>query len=204
MARSSSTDVPQQREGDQADIVETVTTPGEEQAKEVFKNARQRLLDVSNWGVISKGISAEFLLTDNLGQPKEGKPEPGDHFRINIPGPGSKAGEGYDWVRVETVEDETGDSGSSESIMIKVRPSGHPEKKEGVAHFLDPAATSSFIVRRHKEMISAEVHGRNEKPNTHTETIPDKIRNAVVGTTASKFAGKIQWKKLVKGLLDKE
>jgi hypothetical protein len=204
MANSPSAEIPRQQQGDQADIVETITANTEEEAKALFQIARQRLFDVSHWGDISTGISASFLLTDALGEPKQGDPAPGDHFRISIPGPGSNAGNGYDWVQVEMVEDLQSESESSATAMIRVRPSEHPGKQEGVAHFLDPQATSSFIIRRQQQIVSAEVHGRNEKPNVDAQKIPDKIRNAVVGTAAAKGIGKIQWQKLVRGLLQKE
>ena len=57
-------------------------------------------------------------------------------------------------------------------------------------------------VKLEDDLISAEVHGRNEKPNTSAENLPDKIRNAVVGIGAVAGFAKIQWQKLVKGLLN--
>ena len=85
---------------------------------------------------------------------------------------------------------------------MKVRPSEDPVKKEGVAHFLQNQATSSFIVKRKDTIVTAEVHGRNEKPNTSAKKVTDKIRNALVGTAATTGISKIQWQKLVKGILD--
>ncbi|MGZ8558002.1 MAG: hypothetical protein ACXWWC_06715 [Chitinophagaceae bacterium] len=202
MLNQNSQAIPAQEEGKQVDITETLKASDREEAKLFFRQARNRLFDIANWSTISKGISASFILTDPLGTPKQGIPAPGDHFRIDIPGPGSLAGEGFDWVRVEMVEDNK--VGDSEWAFIKVRPSEDPVKQEGVAHFLQEHATSSFIVKREGNLISAEVHGRNEKPNTETKKVTDKVRNTVIGSLAVVGVATIQWQKLVKGLLNVE
>lgn len=202
MSRTRSQKIPAQQHGEEADIVETIKAATEEDAKQIFLEARQRLFDISHWKNISKGISASFVLTDQSGIPKEGIPAPGDYFRINIPGPGSAAGSGYDWVKVELVEDSGDAAASFESALIKVRPAEDPAKQEGIAHFLDKEATSFFIVKRENKLVTAAVHGRNEKPNTKARKIADKIRNAVIGTAAVKGIAKIQWQKLVNGLLN--
>ncbi|HKO78739.1 MAG TPA: hypothetical protein VJU78_00015 [Chitinophagaceae bacterium] len=196
--------MPPQQEGKRADIVEKIKASNPEEAKHLFLQSKKRLLDVNHWSDISEGISASFVLTDQYGKQKRGIPEAGDHFRIDIPGPGSSAGRGYDWVRVEMVEDHSDPATDCEWTVIKVRPSEDPSQKEGVAHFFEEKATSSFIVKRENDSISAEVHGRNEKPNTEAEKLPDKIRNAVIGAGALAGFAKIQWEKLVKGLLNKD
>ena len=202
MAIQNSKLIPSQQEGQQADIVETVKASDEEEAKILFLQARERLFDIAHWSVISEGISASFVLTDKHGKLKQGIPAAGDHFRIDIPGPGTLAGQGYDWVRVEVVDDNQAPEDKKEWAIIKVRPSEDPATKEGVAHFLGEEATSSFIVKRENDIVTAEVHGRNEKPNTGAGKLPDKIRNTVVGVGAVAGFAKIQWHKLVKGLLN--
>lgn len=197
----SSNSIPPQREGVQADIIEMEIASDPQEAKLLFLKARERLFDIAHWEAISEGLSASFLLTDASGIRKEDFPEPGDHIRINIPGPGSEAGKGYDWVRVELVEDKRSGATDEEWSVMKVRPSEDPTNREGVAHFLENQATSSFVIRRKDNTVSAEVHGRNEKPNTGAKKLTDKIRNALVGTAAAAGVGKIQWQKLAKGLL---
>ena len=200
MVISDSRFVPPQQEGGKADIVETITAANTLQAKRLFVTARNRLFDIARWGNISEGISASFQLADKNGHIKNGLPQVGDHIRINVPGPGSSAGAGYDWVRIEIVQE--ANEPDKEFAVIKVRPSAAPEKQKGTAHFFDSAATSSFIVNREGRHISAEIHGRNEKPNTETEKVTDQIRNFVVGSAATSGFAKIQWQKLAKGLLN--
>lgn len=193
--------VPPQQEGRQADIIEKIKTPDIPQAKLFFQQVKKRLLDIAHWEDISEGISASFALINKYGKVKNGYPETGDHIRIDIPGPGPPAGRGYDWVRIEMIEEGATET-DREWCIIKVRPSEDPVKKEGVAHFFENQATSSFIVKREGTLLSAEVHGRNEKPNTENKKLSDKIRNAVVGTAATTGLAKIQWQKLAKGLLN--
>jgi protein involved in polysaccharide export with SLBB domain len=201
MANLNSQAIPPQEEGKQVDITETIKASGRDEAKFLFQQARNRLFDIANWSNISEGISASFILTDQYGKPKQANPAPGDHFRIDIPGPGSSSGEGYDWVRVEIVEDNSAPGSNTEWVLIKVRPSADPAKHEGIAHFLQEQASSSFVVKREGNLITAGVHGRNEKPNTETKNLADKIRNSLIGTVAVAGVATIQWQKLVKGLL---
>lgn len=200
MEISNSYAVPPQQNGGQADIIETIKASNISQAKFFFEQARDRLYDIANWSNVSEGISASFVLTDGYGIIKNGLPEVGDHIRINIPGPGSSAGGGYDWVRIEMVEEKS--EPEREFCIIKVRPSEDPSKKEGTAHFFERQATSSFIVKREEILLAAEIHGRNEKPNTANKKLTDKIRNLVVSTAATGGLAKTQWQKLAKGLLD--
>ena len=192
--------VPNQQVGQQADIVETMVASDGSQAKDFFAVAKKRLFEIADWGNISEGISAAFTLTDPQGDVKNSFPAVGDHIRINIPGPGSTAGGGYDWVRIELVQQD-GDS-DKEFALLKVRPSADPGIREGTAHFFDSGATSSFMVKREGNFIAAEIHGRNEKPNTESKKLTDKIRNFVVGTAATSGLSEIQWQKLAKGFLN--
>lgn len=194
--------VPPQQKGQQADIVESINVSDSMKAGSLFAEAKRRLFDISGWGKISKGMSAEFTLTDPSGVTKHDLPRVGDHIRINIPGPGSSAGDGYDWVKIELVQEES--KTDKEFAIIKVRPSADPGKQAGTAHFFDSGATSSFIVQREGCIISAEIHGRNEEPNTESEKLSDKVRNLAVGTAATIGFAKIQWQKLAKGLLSNQ
>ena len=50
-------------------------------------------------------------------------------------------------------------------------------------------------------MISAQVHARNEVPNTEDKGIAEKLRNKMVAFGAMMIGSTIQWKGLTNGLI---
>jgi hypothetical protein len=196
--------VPPQNEGGKKDIIHKVTAIDHDDARKLFFIARNRLLNVNSWQKVADGISATFKLTDSDGNELNRTAEKNDYFKIDLPGPGTAEGSGYDWVHIEAIEEKSDSTGPYESIAIRVRPSASPEKGENVAHFFKDTATSTFIVERNGKEVSASVLGRNEIPNTSTTNVIDKVRNAVVGTTAIAGLANIQWSNLVKGLIAME
>jgi hypothetical protein len=182
------------------DVVEKATFKTSEQACEFYEVAKGRLLDVNHWAEISNLPSATFRLCGPGGEEVNRQVKKGDFFKINIPGPGNSSGEGFDWVQVELIQEEQ--ESSSDILSIRVRPASNPQNAEpAVAHFFSDKATSTFQVRRTGKEVSAEVHGRNEKPNTETGHILDNARNTMVGLGATLGMSFPQWKGLVAGLV---
>ena len=166
-----------------------------------FKTAMERLADVNNWAVLSGGISSVFQLMDLAGKVVTGCAETGMYIRIDIPGPGTNAGKGFDWVKIEQKEHVILNE-HQEVFFIRARPTEHPiQKSAGIAHFLRKEASSSFVLIRNGLTVTATVYGRNEVPNTKATDLGDKIRNAVIGATGAMGISKLQWKALVEGLL---
>jgi hypothetical protein len=195
--------VPPNNKGSSLDTEFEVRATDESEAKKLFALASHRLLDVNSWDKLCGPMSAVFKLTDRNGIEINGLAKPGDHFQIDVPGPGPAAGEGFDWVRIEAMDDQRNPSAREESVTLRVRPSSSPKNKNpDTAHFFSEDATSSFRVARIGTVVRAEVHGRNETPNTETTSAVDKVRNAVVGTGASAGMSTPQWNSLVKGLLN--
>lgn len=188
--------IPEQNEGIETNTESEIELNNEDEARSFFELAKERLFSVNNWHHYAGTGTADFQLTDEKGNPVDRLPQKGDHFKIDIPGPGTITGEGNDWVQIEEItEDEN-------CIGIRVRPATNPtNERKDVAHFFDETATSSFIVKREKNKVIAGVYGRNEKPNTNTETVVDKIRNATIATGAISGFSKLQWKNLVNGLV---
>jgi hypothetical protein len=197
-----STPIPTQYTGKQTDVCFSIMADTDKKAAGVFRIAVDRLFDVNNWSQLSGIGSAGFLHTDEEGNAVDRALKPGDYFRIDIPGPGSQAGKGYDWVRMEKIEKHLNSCADWEAIEITVRPAPNPTGEEqATAHFFAEQATSTFIVQRERRKLTAEVHGRNEIPNTDTGNSFDNLRNGVVGATALTGFSEIQWKRLVKGIL---
>ena len=196
--------IPEHQEGVEVNVEDRIELSSEEEAKRFFRVVRDRLFNINKWKDWAGALSAGFQLTDDQGKEISTAPQSGNYFKIDIPAPGIVTGEGYDWVRVEDVKEEQ--EGDCEYAAIRVRPAPSPvNEKQDVAHFYTDEATSNFIVRRDGNKVTAGVYGRNEKPNVKkSDTVIDKIRNAVVGTGGVSGFAKLQWKALVSGLLERK
>lgn len=194
--------IPTQQTGAKTDTWFSIIADTEKGAVGLFKTAVERILDVNNWSKLCGISSAGFKLTNASGEEVNRVIEVGDHFRIDIPGPGTSAGNGYDWVEIENIEKHLNPSAEWEAISILVRPSPNPlNNNADTAHFFSGDATSTFLVQREKKRVTAEIHGRNEKTNTATTKPLDNLRNGIVGTAALTGFSETQWKQLVKGVL---
>lgn len=193
--------IPEQHEGSQLDTIAKTEFPSIEEAKAFYQIAKNRLLNVSCWAEICKVPLSTFTLTDATGQEVIKEAETGDYIKINIPGPGTHTGDGFDWVRVEKVNEEI--NHSSAVITLQARPAANPTQQDpAIAHFFSQQATSTFQVTQSGHTVSAEEHGRNEVPNTDTSNLTDNIRNTLVGWTAKIGLSYPQWKSLVKGIVE--
>ena len=197
--------IPLQQTGNETNNEYSISLGNREDAQKIFKAAAVRLLDVNQWEKLCGTGSADFQLTDKEGSEiKRGAAE-GDHFKIDIPGPGSREGKGYDWVRIEKIEETTDEDNDRESIALQVRPATNPNTTgKEVAHFFNEMATSSFIVERHGTVVKAGVYGRNEKPNTAIKNVVDKVRNVFIAVSAFAGISSAQWDSLSKGFIEGE
>jgi hypothetical protein len=193
--------IPEQESGASIDVKSTVELDTTEAAKIFFQEARNRLLHVNDWHELAGSFSATFQLTDKDGNEVQGEAKQGYYLKIDIPGPGSASGEGYDWVIIEAVENTT--VNEIESVGIRVRPVRSPLNTEkDVAHFYSEASTSNFTVTRENKTVTAAIYDRNTQTNSGSSEVKDKIRDAVVGAAAITGFSKLQWKKLADGLLE--
>ena len=193
-------DIPKQKEGAFSDTVSSIKFENETQAIEHFTAVRKRFLDVNSWELFAGEEKASFSLTDANGNLLIDHPAVGNFIKIKIPGLHHPTGDGFDWVKVEEIKEEK--NLNFESVYIRVRPSSDPTKpEEKVAHFFDEKATSNFLIRRVGEEIFAEVHGRNEEPNTENLNLLEKARNLLVAIGGMIAGSKFQWKSLTEGLI---
>lgn len=192
--------LPQQEIGSQIDVVEKLSLPDETVAIAFFPIVKDRLLSVNKWAELAGTEMSAFQLTNAFGNPVDRRAEVGDYLQIDIPGPGTGLGKGYDWVKIEeiTMESEVG----MDMVTMRVRPADNPlSASNETAHFLTEQATSTFLVKRVGKHIYAEEHGRNEQANTYTKDTVDNLRNLFVGWAATLGFSYPQWKALVKGLI---
>jgi hypothetical protein len=194
--------IPDNNTGATSDTSHEVVASDAIASQTLFDSAKHKLLDVNNWHKYCGTGSAVFQLTDEKGKNVYRSAQLGDHFQIDIPGPGTSTGEGNDWVQIEAIE-HTSDN-DKEVLAMRVRPTGNPQNtKKDVAHFFTDEASSTFSVTRQGNKIIAAVNGRNERPNTKADKLIDKVRNVIIAAGAIAGLNKPQWKSLVKGLLEK-
>lgn len=192
--------IPSQYEGKQLDLNAGRDFDTDNAAKQFYQVVKRRLLRAFEWYDIAEIPAATFSLSDENGEEILREMRVGDLIRIDIPGPGSPKGDGYDWVRVDKIDEDHEEHGDLFSITL--RPTSNPrEADEEVAHFFTKLATSTLLVRRAGRHVEVEYHGRNELINDQSESISDKLRNAVVGLGAKMGFSFSQWKSLIEGMI---
>lgn len=190
--------IPDQYRGSRMDAEEQRCGKDIKDAIKIYHLGCERLLNVNRWDSLAE-VSA-FQLIDNSGVRVDRAAREGDYIRIDIPGPGTMAGMGYDWVKIEQIK--SFDRENDQVLAMTVRPSAHPVSgSTEIAHFLKDIATSTFIIRRNGNEGFAEEHGRNEVANTAVRRMLDRGRNFTVGIAAKLGLSYPQWKILVKAFL---
>lgn len=198
MSKPTSTLLPDQKTGAEKNYEHAVRLSSVEEAQKQFQRSKKRLLDVSKWQQVAGKGTAQFELTNQEGQKVNRKPKVGDHIKIDIPSPTHQ----HDWVRIESIEEQPS-TPEEDLVGMTVRPTTNPITREThVSHFFSPSSTSTFIVRREKDKVIAQVHGRNEVPNTETKSIWQMIKNLAVAIGAIAGVADVQWNSLVKGLVE--
>lgn len=192
--------VPPQKLGKEMTMTAAVELKHAEDAAQFYSVAKQRLLDVNNWHSIAGTGSARFQLVSAEGEEVQRLAQKGDYFKIDIPGPGSRAGGGYDWVKVEELTET--DNENVQSTGLRVRPADNPfNSSNETAHFYSDDATSNFIVTRENNIINAVIVDKNVEPNSDSSSVTDKLRDAAVGIGAISIFSKIQWQHLANGIV---
>ncbi len=195
--------IPPHLGGKKLDCFETIEFARREEAHAFYAVARQRLLNVQHWAAITDIPSATFRLMDSQRQALGRPAAIGDYIRIDIPGPGLPSSDGYDWVRVEAVDEESAED--YQRTVLSLRPAADPTNDHtDTAHFFTDLATSTLIVEQRSNVVTAQYAGRNEHVNTENEALADNVRNFLVGLSAKMGASFPQWKSLVMAIVKPE
>lgn len=193
--------IPAQTTGASCDVTSSVQMDSLEEAQAFFQTVRQRFVDINSWKLHAGEEKASFSLREPSGDLLLREPKVGDYIRIQIPGLNNPGTDGYDWVQIEEVKEE--DNLQEQCLYIRVRPCPDPTAPDtSVKHFYCPEATSNFLIVRQGKEIRAEVHGRNELPNTQEVGGLEKIRNFLVAIGGILAGSKFQWKSLTEGLIE--
>ena len=81
--------IPEQTKGAKTDTSASINLSTNEEASDHYRFAKNKLLNISQWHTYSGTGTADFQLTDSSGNTVQRLAEKGDHFRIDIFGPGS-------------------------------------------------------------------------------------------------------------------
>jgi hypothetical protein len=196
-------DLPTQYKGKEIIAESEQTCASEAAADTLFRKALRKLKDVNNWHKFVTKPFAVFRLTSADGTALSApSPEPGMRFKIDISGPGSDAGDGYDWAEVKSVEDFHHQH--YEGCCITVCPTDNPlSSKHNTAHFYDETSSSTFIVAKckTKNSVCALVVDRNIEVNHDNDSVVDSVRNNIVGVMGKIAFSKMQWELLANALL---
>jgi len=194
--------IPEQKDGRKMDALESINFTKEEEAKRFYMVTRHRLLNINNWCELAKLPIATFSYIDKDGEAGPEHPRIGGYVKIKIPGPGLPSTDGYDYVRIENIEET--DEASLQILTITLRPSQNPLLKEPghIQHFFKEMATSTLQVQRISKNVNAFYYGRNEVINLDVDLLSDKLRNLLIGIGAKLGASFPQWKSLLKGIMD--
>jgi hypothetical protein len=197
--------IPTNVKGKPTDLEFSVTLASIDEARHCYMRAVKRMQNPEIWHELAGWASASFKLMGSEGEGVARLAEEGDYIRIDVPGPGSKEGGGFDWVKVEKVEEYIDSSEQREWTGMKVCPCGNPTcMSAGTAHFFTSEASSTYIIERNGDTVTAFYHGRNEVPNTSTGKWTDNVRNTFVAAGAVVGLSEAQWSSLCKGFLAEE
>lgn len=170
------------------------TFPTEAAARQAFDQAVDRLFRVDAWSALSS-FTADFSLHDSLGNPKpDGTPTINDYIQIRLPGPLPA-----NWVRViDRAQEEN-------RAAFVVQPSHNPQAADPqtVAHFFDGLASSTFLVERTGDTLTAYEIGLNESVNNQEPQAGGRATvNTVIAETGWLFYQQVQWKMLTDYVVD--
>jgi len=197
--------IPDQIKGKENNIETVKNAESRAEAIAIFKRAYARINDPLHWHVLSRVAVARFLPPSNPNLNRPPLIREGNYLRIEIPGPGPKPGDGYDWVKVDKVIHEGSSDATDEIFGMTLRACSNPEKNTATtAHFFQSQATSTFVIRRTGNTVIASYHGRNEIPNIHTDSSLGNIRNAFVALGAAAGLSETIWSIIIKSFLKDE
>lgn len=195
--------LPPQTKGKESTTTKTIEAADIETARQLFASAKKRLLDINKWDDYTSLKLTNTSLTDSNGKVIQRKPAVGDFIRADLIGPGTVAGKGFDWVRIEAMDECKPGEEAEDFFALRVRPCSHPvAANPETSHFFTSDATNTFILERKGTSVNGYVIGRNEMPNTANSKLADKIRNGAVAAASAMGFSEIQWKDFLNGVLD--
>jgi len=196
--------IPDNAHGKQTSLKHKVIADSPESAFRIFETARERLLKPNDWYSLCGNTGAGFEVVESAHSNNmlDRAVRHGDYIRIDIPGPGPRAGDGYDWVRVAMIETPRINSHYYNEVGIKLVACSSPRNPDSEsAHFFSLGASSTLIIQQQSIHVTAMYYGRNETINNHTKVLADNIRNTVMAIGAMVGLSELHWERLIRSFL---
>lgn len=194
--------IPKQIKGDSHDVVSMKCLDTVDSAEHNYEMVVERLQAVNDWHSYSNKFKGKFKLINPKTEQQSSKLEIGMLIRIEIPGPGTVSGNGYDWTEIVDIQTNTKND-ATPFFAMTIKPCSPPNADEKViAHFFKENASNTFIIRRIGDCIYAEVHGRNETINISDVPLLDSIRNIGINMGSKIGLGGLNWLALTEALLE--
>lgn len=177
----------------------------EYQAANRYLILRERLMDINRWGDFANKLKAIFCLTDFNGVSINfRKPEAGNLIRMQLSGPPNIDGSGYNWVRIEQIENAIDDLNKIEWMKLKVRPLENPfdKKEEHLASLYQIDSSSTFVIIRDNLTVWIFELGSHKIINSKLKFAIKNAHNTLVAFAAFAGVSTSQWKLLVSGIMN--
>jgi hypothetical protein len=188
--------VPDQSEGAEKDIANSVSANDIDDAEDLFVKAKERLWNVNGWEKCCDHLNLLFSLADNHGQKVNRRARKTDHIKISKAGTASTEADVYDWVIIEAIEYDDYPDHNVETFAIHLRPTENPQILITEPATYYKGATSTLVIERDHKILKAWYHGRNEfVPTEESTNEPDGACSAWLGLSAE------QWECLLKGFV---
>jgi hypothetical protein len=172
----------------------------------LFKNAREKLININQWNELVGSQTTCFQLVTPAGQLMEASAGSNSYVRVDIAGKGSETGYGYDWLQIEDWVDMEDENENLSLLSFSLRPSVNPEQKnEKTAHYFSADSSITMLLRREANNVKMSVFETNLVINPVAEkSVAGTIRQTLIGSAGVCGLTNNEWEEIVRNLLEIE
>jgi hypothetical protein len=152
--------VPQHENGIKKDLEISIIADTIEDAGDDFVLAKEKLLDINNWGKYVEPFQLAFILTDHNGKHVNRHAHKGDYIKVQSQTDNSIV----DWAHIESIEYDDYPDVDIEAIAIRLHPGVNPLDRNE-----DKTATHIYVIERHDKILHITYHSRNNAASATTK-----------------------------------
>lgn len=164
--------VPEHENGIKKDLEISVSTETIDDAEDDFVLAKEKLLDINNWGKHTAAFQLGFTLTDHNGKHVHRHAHKGDYIKVQSQTDNSIV----DWAYIEAIEYDDYPDVDVETIAMRLHPGMNPLDKND-----NKMATHIYVIERHDKTLYITYHSRNnEATDAVKEDNAAQMANAII------------------------